>query len=63
MKRLHTLLIAVTLTLPLSACDTNDGPAEEAGAKIDNTMEKMGNQIEDSCEKIKEETGMKDQDC
>lgn len=63
MKTFSTLIITAALALPLSACDSNDGAAEEAGEKIDNTLEKMGNQIEDSCEELKEKTGMKDQDC
>ena len=63
MKSLFTLMATIMLTLPLAACDSSDGPAEKAGEKIDNTMEKMGNQVEDSCEEIKEATGMKDQDC
>jgi len=60
MKRFYIFLFAGILAL--AGC-SDDGPAEEAGEKIDSTMEKMGNQVEDACEEAKEGANMDDQDC
>ena len=62
MKQLYTFVLAAALALTLAGCN-NDGPAENAGEKIDNSMDKMGNQIEDACEEAKEGAKMDDQDC
>ena len=51
------LLVAVT------ACDTNQGPMEEAGEKIDETATDMGNKVEDACEEAKEGMNAQDTDC
>lgn len=45
----------------LAAC--NDGSAENAGEKIDETMTDLENRVEDACEKAKEGLELKDQDC
>lgn len=62
MKLLYTFILAGALALTLAGCN-NDGPAENAGEKIDNTMNEMGNKIEDACEKAKEGVKMDDPDC
>ena len=51
------LLVAVT------ACDTNQGPMEEAGEKIDETATDMGNKVEDACEEAKEGMNPQENDC
>ena len=62
LKRLSIMLVAATFTLGLSACDT-DGPAEDAGEKMDNAATDTGNAIEDACENVKEGAGADDTDC
>lgn len=54
-------LIVLTAALTLTAC--NDGPAEQAGEKIDNAATDAGNAIEDACEDAKEGVNAEDQDC
>lgn len=54
-KLLAIALLAST-TLTIAACDTNKGPAEKAGEKIDNAVERTGEAIEDAGDKIKEKT-------
>lgn len=49
-----TLAAAFALSALLAGCDTNEGPAEKAGAKIDNAMESAGDTIEETGEKIEE---------
>jgi hypothetical protein len=47
MKRIKTLaalLLALTLTLGLAAC-REEGPAEKAGKKVDETMEKASEKM------------------
>lgn len=62
MQKFYIFIAAMMLAITLTGC-SNEGPAEEAGEKIDSTIEDMGNQLEDTCEEMKEKTGMKDQDC
>lgn len=62
MKTLKALpLIMAVAALGLAGCE--DGPAESAGEKIDNTMTEMGNKVEDACEDAKEGMGAEDSDC
>jgi len=42
------------LLIALSGCDQNDGPAEQAGEKIDNAAEQAGEQMEKAGEAIKD---------
>ncbi len=56
-RTLQRLLLASLLatTLPLlSACD--DGPAEQAGEAVDETVEKAGEAVENLGEKVQEAT-------
>jgi uncharacterized lipoprotein YehR (DUF1307 family) len=46
-------LVASVLLIAISGCD-NKGPAEKAGASIDNAMEKTGDQIEKAGDAIKD---------
>ena len=56
LKKLPVLLVLIYLVGGLAACQEKEGPAEKAGKKIDQTMEKMGNQIEDARDKVKDAT-------
>lgn len=47
--------------LTLFGC--SEGPAEEAGERIDETVEEVGNSVEDACEDVKENMDTKDEDC
>ena len=55
-KRMFMLLCALSLLNVLIACQTQEGPAEQAGKKIDKTIEKAGEKIEQAGDKVKKET-------
>ncbi|MGB5199862.1 MAG: hypothetical protein WBN68_01415 [Sedimenticolaceae bacterium] len=48
-------LLAGAMLVTLSACE-QQGPAETAGEKIDNTVEKAGEQIEKAADSIRDAT-------
>lgn len=50
---LGTLLAAATMAFVLTGCD-QDGPAEQAGEKIDNAVEKAGDKIEEAGDKVQD---------
>lgn len=52
-KKLSAAVLIVLLAGGLAACD-NQGPAEEAGENIDNSMESAGESIENAGENIEE---------
>lgn len=55
MKSKQLILAAVIPAFALLAgCDTNEGPAEEAGAEIDNAVESAGDSIEETGDKIED---------
>ena len=58
-----TSIIALALTFPLVLAGCDDGPAENAGEKMDQAVQDMGNKVEDTCESMKEGVGAKDTDC
>ena len=45
---IRSMLVAGLSLTALAACDTNDGPLEEAGEDIDNTIEEAGDEIEEN---------------
>lgn len=53
-KTINAALIMGTLVVALSACDMNEGPAEEAGKKVDEATEQAGEKIEEAGEKIQD---------
>ena len=55
-KRISMLCCAIFLLNVLIACNPQEGPAEQAGRKIDETIEKAGKKIEETGDKIKKET-------
>lgn len=60
-KLLLIAFIGLFSVFILTACE--EGNAENAGEKIDEAISDTQNQLEDSCEKLKSEMNMKDQDC
>ena len=61
LKKLSTLLLSCMFAFTLAAC--SEGPAEEAGKKVDEAVEDAGNALEDACEDAKEATNAEDKDC
>lgn len=47
-----TIILALSLTMMLSACEK--GPAEKAGAKIDQAVEKTSETLHDAAKKVEE---------
>ena len=56
MKRNLCLVFVVALLTVLAAGCEQQGPAERAGEKVDETVEETGEQIEEGGEEIREET-------
>lgn len=52
-KTLGALLAAAAMGFVLTGCD-QDGPAEQAGEKIDNAVEKAGDKIEEAGDQIQD---------
>ncbi|PXF29385.1 hypothetical protein WH50_21090 [Pokkaliibacter plantistimulans] len=64
LRRTFTVIaLSSLMTLGLAACDSDDGPAEQLGEKIDNAVTSAGNAVEDSCEQAKQELGASDTRC
>ena len=58
MKRTLVLpLTAMLLIMALSACEKEKGPAEKAGAAIDEAIDKAGNKLEEAGEALKKDSG------
>lgn len=53
-KTVNAALIMGALVVALSGCDMNEGPAEEAGKKVDEATEQAGEKIEEAGEKIQD---------
>jgi len=53
-KIVSTSLIMGALLVTLSGCQKQEGPAEQAGKKIDQTTEKVGEQVEKAGESIQD---------
>lgn len=53
---LKNLMLGATaaMVIALVGCDSNDGPAEKAGAKVDNAIDDAGDKIEDAGDKIED---------
>jgi hypothetical protein len=61
LKKLTTILLSAMFVFTLGAC--SEGPAEDAGEKVDEVITDAGNAIEDACEDVKENANAKDKDC
>lgn len=55
-RSLNALGLALLFSLGLSACDSSDGPAEQAGEDVDRAMEKAGDQMEEAGDKAEDAT-------
>jgi len=55
------LAAIASLLFMLSAC--TEGPAEEAGEKIDDASSDVQNTLEDACEGVKDTLNAEDKDC
>ena len=53
-KTLSAALVMSVLLVALSGCQKQEGPAEQAGKKLDQTTEKVGEQIEKAGESIQD---------
>ena len=53
-KSVGTALIMGALLVALSACDVNEGPAEEAGKNVDEATERVGEKMEEAGEDIQD---------
>lgn len=56
-----TKVIALGAVFTLTGC--SEGPAEDAGERIDEAITDAQNKTEDLCEKAKEEIGSEEQNC
>lgn len=54
LKRILPLLCLLALLVGAFGCQNDEGPAEKAGKKIDQTMEEAGDKIEDMGDKIED---------
>ena len=66
----QTLLIALLTSFLFFLAGCDEGPAENAGEKIDDVaddiadgLEDAGNEIEDACEEAKQNMGAKNTNC
>ncbi|ABC31091.1 conserved hypothetical protein [Hahella chejuensis KCTC 2396] len=60
---LKAMIIAAPLAFSLTACDADDGEAEQIGEEVDRALTDAGNRLEDTCESVKEGVNARDQDC
>ncbi|HAG95831.1 MAG: hypothetical protein CMK83_09540 [Pseudomonadales bacterium] len=51
------------LSVVITACDVNEGGAEEAGESIDEVMTDTGNKVEDLCEDAKQTMNADNENC
>jgi hypothetical protein len=61
LKKLTTIALSAMFVFTLAAC--SEGPAEDAGEKLDEVVTDAGNAIEDACEDVKENADAEDKDC
>ena len=53
-ESLGAVLVTTMLLVALSGCDRQEGPAEQAGEKLDNAAEHAGDQIEKAGDAIQD---------
>ena len=61
--RIYVSLLTLMLAAMISTACERQGPFEEAGEKLDDTVEDVRNSVEDTCEDIKEGLDAEDTDC
>ncbi|WP_020208067.1 hypothetical protein [Gilvimarinus chinensis] len=52
MNMMKRILLMVVFALPLAACDTNDGGAEQLGEKIDNAADNTRDALDDAADEV-----------
>ena len=50
--RIFAILMALGGGVAVTGCDSNDGPAESAGKRVDDAADKAGDKIEEACEDV-----------
>ena len=50
LRKMFFVTFLLTGLVSLQACDSNDGPLEEAAEDIDEAVEDVGDAIEEACE-------------
>jgi hypothetical protein len=63
MNTLMTMLKITVITTLFALTGCSEGPAEDAGERIDDAITDAKNKAEDLCEKAKEEIGSEDKNC
>ena len=48
LRKLYFLMLLMAGMFGLQACDTNEGPLEEAGEEIDDAADDIGDEIDDA---------------
>lgn len=61
--RFKMTLIGMILVAAIAAGCERQGPFEEAGEKLDEATEEVGNAAEDACEDLKDAANADDTDC
>ncbi|MGV3592451.1 MAG: hypothetical protein ACO1PZ_12235 [Gammaproteobacteria bacterium] len=51
-RKLYILMLMMAGLFTLQACDTNEGPLEEAGEEIDQAADDVGDNIEDAADDL-----------
>lgn len=54
MTLIKRMFLLVLFALPLAACDTNEGPAEELGENLDNAAEETRDAVEDAGDEVED---------
>lgn len=54
MTLIKRMFLLVLFALPLAACDTNEGPAEELGENLDNAAEETQDAVEDAGDEVED---------
>lgn len=54
MSKLKTAFILLMCAMPLMGCDTNEGPAERMGERVDEAADETAEGLEDAGERMKE---------
>jgi len=52
MKKLAMVFASAIIATSLSACDSNDGPMEEAGEKVDEGYGEVMDSVEDAADEV-----------
>jgi len=47
-RKLYILMLMMAGMFTLQACDTNEGPLEEAGEEVDQAADELGDDIDDA---------------